>query len=34
MEGLTDQQILDLHSEISQADIETAKQELLDSNNE
>jgi hypothetical protein len=34
MEGLTDQQILDLHPEITQADINTAKQELLDSNNE
>jgi len=34
MEGLTDQQILDLHSEISQSDIDTAKQELLDSNGE
>ena len=34
MQGLTDQQILDLHSEISQADIDTAKQELLNSNNE
>jgi len=32
MEGLTDQQILDLHSEISQADIDSAKQQLL--NNE
>lgn len=29
MEGLTDQQILDLHSEISQSDIDTAKQALL-----
>ena len=34
MEGLTDQQMLDLHPEITQADIDTAKQELLDSNNE
>jgi len=29
MEGLTDQQILDLHPEISQADIDAAKQQLL-----
>tara|TARA_B110000285_G_scaffold149182_1_gene166512 strand:+ start:340 stop:1854 length:1515 start_codon:yes stop_codon:yes gene_type:complete len=29
MEGLTDQQILDLHSEISQGDIDLAKQELI-----
>lgn len=29
MEGYTDQQILDLHSEISQADIDAAKQALL-----
>jgi len=29
MEGLTDQEILDIHSEISQADINTAKQQLL-----
>lgn len=29
MDGLTDEQILDLHSEISQSDINTAKQELL-----
>jgi len=34
MQGITDQQILDLHSEISQADVDTAKQELLNSNNE
>jgi hypothetical protein len=34
MQGLTDQQILDLHSEISSSDIDTAKQELLNSNNE
>ena len=34
MQGLTDQQILDLHPEIVQADIDTAKQELLNSNNE
>jgi len=34
MEGLTDQQILDLHPEISSSDIDTAKQELLNSNNE
>lgn len=34
MEGLTDQQMLDRHPEISQSDIDTAKQELLDSNNE
>ena len=34
MEGLTDQQILDLHPEITQTDINTAKQELLNSNNE
>lgn len=32
MEGLTDQDILDLHSEISQADITTAKTELLNLN--
>tara|TARA_R110000772_G_scaffold181019_1_gene292290 strand:+ start:40 stop:1557 length:1518 start_codon:yes stop_codon:yes gene_type:complete len=29
MEGLTDQQILDLHPEISQSDIDLAKQELV-----
>jgi uncharacterized protein (DUF433 family) len=29
MQGLTDTQILDLHSEISQADIDTAKRALL-----
>ena len=29
MEGLTDQEILDIHSEISQADIDVAKQQLL-----
>jgi len=29
MEGLTDQQMLDIHTEISQADINTAKQQLL-----
>ena len=29
MEGLTDQEILNIHSEISQADINTAKQQLL-----
>jgi len=34
MEGYTDQQILTIHSEISQADITAAKQELLDSNND
>jgi len=34
MEGLTDKQILEMHSEITQADIDYAKQELLDSNNE
>ena len=33
-EGLTDQQMLDLHQEITQQDIETVKQEMLDSNNE
>lgn len=33
-EGLTDQQMLDLHPEITQQDIETVKQEMLDSNNE
>ena len=34
MEGLTDQQILDLHSEISSSDIDSAKQQLLNLNNE
>ena len=34
MEGLTDQQILQLHPEINQADIDTAKRQLLESNNE
>ena len=34
MDGLTDQQILDLHPEISQADIDVAKQALLDTNND
>lgn len=34
MQGLTDQQILDLHPEIAQADIETAKRELLELNQE
>jgi hypothetical protein len=34
MQGYTDQQILQIHSEISQADITAAKQELLNSNNE
>lgn len=34
MEGLTDQQMLQLHPEINQADITTAKQELLNLNNE
>ena len=29
MQGYTDQQMLDLHSEITQADIDTAKQDLL-----
>ena len=33
MDGLTDAQILDLHSEISSADIRTAKEELLESDN-
>jgi hypothetical protein len=33
MEGYTDQQMLDLHPEITQADIDSAKQELLNSNN-
>jgi hypothetical protein len=34
MGGYTDAQILQLHSEISQADIDAAKQQLLNSNNE
>jgi len=34
MEGLTDQQMLQLHPEINQADITTAKQQLLNLNNE
>ena len=34
MDGLTDEQMLGLHPEIVQADIDTAKQELLNSNNE
>tara|TARA_R110000765_G_scaffold405809_1_gene502570 strand:+ start:2366 stop:3952 length:1587 start_codon:yes stop_codon:yes gene_type:complete len=34
MEGYTDQQMLQIHPEISQADITQAKQELLNSNNE
>jgi hypothetical protein len=34
MSGITDQQILQLHSEITQADIDQAKQALLDSNNQ
>ena len=34
MEGLTDQQMLDLHPEITQADIDDAKRLLLDSNNQ
>lgn len=34
MDGYTDQQILQIHSEISQADIDAAKQQLLNSNNE
>jgi hypothetical protein len=29
MQGYTDQQMLDLHPEISQADIDSAKQQLL-----
>ena len=33
MEGLTDQEMLQLHPEINQADITTAKQELLNLNN-
>lgn len=33
MDGLTDAQILDLHSEISQEDINTAKRELLELDN-
>ena len=32
MQGYTDQQMLDLHPEISQADIDSAKQQLLDNN--
>ena len=34
MEGLTDQQMLDLHPEINQADIDTAKRQLLNIENE
>jgi hypothetical protein len=34
MDGLSDQQMLNLHPEITQEDIDSAKQELLDSNNE
>ena len=34
MEGYTDERMLNTHPEINEADIETAKQELLDSNNE
>ena len=34
MEGYTDQQILQIHPEISQADIDAAKQQLLNTNNE
>ena len=34
MDGLSDQQMLDLHAEITQADIDVAKQALLDSNSE
>ena len=34
MEGYTDQQMLQIHPEISQADITKAKEELLNSNNE
>jgi len=34
MEGYTDQQMLQIHPEISQADITQAKEELLNSNNE
>ena len=34
MDGYTDQQILQIHSEISQADIDAAKQQLLNTNNE
>ena len=32
MDGLTDQQMLDLHPEITQADIDAAKQNLLETN--
>jgi len=34
MQGYTDQQMLDLHPEITQADIDSAKQQLLNSNND
>ena len=34
MDGLSDQQMLDLHAEITQADIDVAKQALLNSNSE
>jgi hypothetical protein len=34
MDGYTDQQMLDLHPEITQADIDQAKQDLLDQNNQ
>ena len=34
MQGYTDQQMLNLHSEISQSDIDTAKRELLNLNNQ
>ena len=34
MGGYTDQQILELHPEISQTDLDNAKQELLNSNNQ
>ena len=33
MEGYTDQQILDLHPEVAQADIQSAKQLLVDQDN-
>ena len=33
MNGYTDAQILQLHPEITQADIDSAKQQLLNSNN-
>ena len=33
MEGYTDEQILEMHSEITQQDINSAKQQLLDENN-